>query len=285
MSRIDHHRPHYPDLYGYFRRSYHLEMISDRARREPILRALRRSLDRETVFCELGCGTGIFSIYAAARSKTVYAIELDPLLARIARVNIARSRFADRIHLIEEDALKVQIPEKADVVFCEMMSIWTVEEPEIPVFNHARSEFLKEDGIFLPQRIINLVEIGWYDFCLDEVELKTPMPAFTGVTAPTILTERRVAKVLSFTEPLSTDLSCEVELEALAGGLVNCACLSSIVQVGPGVVFSGSDSLMPPTVVPLTKELTVKSGDQLRFLASAQARSDLGKGVFEVQVA
>jgi hypothetical protein len=53
--------------------------------------------------------------------------------------------------------------------------------------------------------------------------------------------------------------------------------------MGPGVVFSGSDTLMPPTIVPLAEELAVNSGDRLRFRAAARARSDLGEAVFEAE--
>jgi hypothetical protein len=65
---------------------------------------------------------------------------------------------------------------------------------------------------------------------------------------------------------------------------VNCARLTSIVQMGPGVVFSGSDSLMPPTIVPLEEDVLVRPGDRLLFQASAKAQSDLGDATFRARV-
>src|SRR5437763_1464698 len=67
MGRIDHHRPQYPDLFGQFKKSYHLEMVMDRVRTEAVFEALLRSLSPQAIFCELGCGTALFSTYAAAR--------------------------------------------------------------------------------------------------------------------------------------------------------------------------------------------------------------------------
>ena len=79
-------------------------------------------------------------------------------------------------------------------------------------------------------------------------------------------------------------LSVDVELHAVGSGVVNCATLSSIVQLGPEVVFSGSDSLMPSTVVPLDEELSVEFGDRIRFRASVRARSDIGEATFLAEI-
>lgn len=283
MSRIDHHMPRYPELIGQFKRSYHLEMITDRARTSAIFAALERALRPETVFCELGCGTGIFSLFAAARARRVFAIEIDPTIADTARENFARSRFGSKIELIQGDARDVHLPEKADVIFCEMMSIWAVEEPQIPVFNAAFSRHLAPGGLFLPQRIVNLVALGHYNFEIKEVSLRAALPLFTGMRKPALFTETRVARVLDFSAPVDMDLGVNVELPAVAGGVINAACLTSIVQMGPDIVFSGSDSLMPPTVVPLHNTLTVRPGELVRFRASLRARSDLDEGYFLIE--
>lgn len=284
MSRIDHHQPHYPEQLGQFKKSYHLEMVADQSRTSAIFRALHQVLSPETVFCELGCGSGIFSIFAARQARKVYAVEIDPETARVAAANIAASPSADRIELIEGDARQVELPERVDVIFCEMMSIWAIEEPQIPVFNSAFARMLKPGGLFLPQRILNLLEVGFYNFRFEDVEIRAATPLFAGISPPAVMTESRVASRLEFSAPVSPDLSCEVELPVLAEGTVNCARLTSIVQMGPGIVFSGSDSLMPPTVVPLEEDVLVRPGDRLLFQASALAQSDLGDATFRARV-
>jgi predicted RNA methylase len=278
MSRLDHHRPHYPDLLGHFKKSYHMEMISDPVRTDSICEALRRSLHPDDVFCELGCGTGIFSIYAAELCRKVYAIELDPSIAAVAALNISGSRFRDRIHLIEDDAMTTDLPdgEKANVIFAEMMSIWTVEEPQVVAINRARRDFLAPGGTVLPSRIVNLAELGWRNFTVRGVGLRAPFPLFTGVARPAVLTERRVVRTLDFTSAVPLDLGAAVEFTALVSGRLNCVVLHSYVEVGPGVPFSGTDSLMPATVVPLQGELEVQSGDRVQLLITARAWTDLG---------
>ncbi len=283
MSRIDHHLPFYPDLLGQFRSSYHLELMADHQRTSSIFNALQRTLCPDTVFCELGCGTGIFSLHAARRCAKVYAVELDTQIADVARRNIQDSAFNDKIELIVDDALKASLPEKADVIFCEMMSIWCIEELQIPVFNRAFNDLLKPGGTFLPTRIVNTAELGYYNFKHGDVELKAALPLFTGIPKPNILTERLVCKVLDFTAPVSPDLSCAVQFQALGQGTVNCAQLSSLVQLGPQTVFSGSDSLMPSTIVPLREPIAVDTGDRILFRAKARARHDIDDSVFTAE--
>ena len=287
MSRIDHHRPHYhelPEQLGQFKKSYHLEMVADRARTSAIFRALRQVLHPEALFCELGCGSGIFSLFAARHAKQVYAVEIDPEMARVAAANFAASPLADRIELIQGDAREAELPEKVDVIFCEMMSIWAIEEPQVPVFNSTFARLLKPGGLFLPQRIVNLVEIGFYNFRYEDIEIRAATPVFSGIRPPAIMTESRVATWLDFSAPVSSDLSCRIELLALADGWANCARLTSIVQLGPGVIFSGSDSLMPPTVVPLEEDVLLRPGDRVLFEATARACSDLGEATFRAKV-
>lgn len=279
MSRLDHHRPRYPDLLGHFKKSYHMEMIADRVRTDSICDALRRTLRPEHVFCELGCGSGLFSMFAAEVCRKVYAIELDPAIAAVAAANFGTSRHRDRIRLIEDDAMTAELPDgdRADVVFAEMMSIWTVEEPQVVAMNRARRDLLADGGVVLPSRIVNLAELGSYSFSVRGVELKAALPLFTGIPGPALLTERKVVRVLDFGAAVPLDLGATVEYKALGSGRVNCAVLWSYVELGPGVPFSGSDSLMPPTVVPLQDEVEVKYGDRIQLLATARAWTDLGE--------
>lgn len=291
MSRIDHHRPQFPDGSGFFKKSYHLEMITDSCRTDAVFRALRQTLRPADVFCELGCGTAIFSLFAAEHCSKVYAVEMDSQMADIAAENIGRSAFADRITLVRGNALEVELPvpldgdsrPRVDVVFCEMMSIWGIEEPQVPVANRARSELLKPTGRLLPLRIVNLVELGYYPFCVAGVVVKAAVPLFTGVVRPTVMTEKRMCNVLDFAHTVSLELSAAIELKAIASGPINCAVLSSIVQLAPDVAFSGSDSLMPQTVVPLREEISAEAGDTLRFRASVRALSDIGEATFAIE--
>lgn len=284
MSRVAHHQPAYPDLHGQFRRSYHLELVADDARVGSILRALEETVHPDDVFCEIGCGSGVFAIEAAKRCRKVFAIELDPETADLAEANIQSSGQADRIRVLRGDACEVSLPERSDVALCEMMSIWAVEEPLVPVTRRVVRDLLKPDGILLPLRVVNLVELGWYPYRVLEVAVPAVVPLFTGMPRAHVMTESRVCRVLDLSEPTSLDLGGQVLVESLVGGRLNCAVLRSVVQMSPSVVFAGSDSLMPPTVVPLERPLEVRAGQRIRFRAEVRARSTLESGRFTAEL-
>ena len=67
------------------------------------------------VVYDLGCGDGRVVIEAARRGARGVGVELDPNVARQARDNARRSRVSDRIEILEQDALSVDLS-KATVV-------------------------------------------------------------------------------------------------------------------------------------------------------------------------
>lgn len=280
-GRIYHHTPYYEGIFGF---PYHMEMISDRERVTQCQRALDYVLKPDMTLCELGCGTGIFSIYAAKRCKKVYAIEVDDSVINIARKNAENNNIIDKIQFLHEDVLKLSsLPDnsKVDAIFCEMMSIWCINEPQVPIMNHARRFLLKKGGVTIPRKIINNVELGNIDYIFHGVELKASLPQFSGIRPPRIMTESKVFNVIDFNSNVPTKVDYSIRLKALVSGRINCARLASIVQFAPSVNFYSTDSLMPITIVPLRREIDVEEGDNIEFYAKFKYRTNLYKSTFE----
>lgn len=281
-SRLDHHSPKYPDAVGNFGLSYHLEMIKDAERVGAIAAALEECLGPETVHCELGVGTGIFAIYAAQRCRKVYAVERDPAVFQLARENIRRSGLEHKIELIQADALDFVPPEKVDTLLVEMMSVWCINEPQIPVLNHAVTHILKDGGQPMPSRIVNLFELGYYDFSALGISCKASIPQFSGITKPRIMTQSYVFNEFDLKNTNPEQVEQTVQITSLLSGRINCARLSSLVQFSPGVTFYSTDSLMPQTIVPLEDEVEVRAGDSLQFTASFDVRTNLDDSRFYI---
>ncbi|MTB53622.1 methyltransferase domain-containing protein [Lewinella sp. W8] len=283
-SRIHHHTPDYQDDSGKFPLAYHLEMIRDQERVGQIFRALDEVLQPDSVHCELGVGTGLFAIYAATRCAKVYAVEKDPAVFEWAKQNIAASGVRGKIELVLADALTWHPPEKTDSLLVEMMSVWGINEPQVPIVNHARDHILKPDGRVIPEGITNLVELGEYDYDLHGVRCPGIIPQFSGVTAPRIKTTSAVAVRYDFRRAVPMNHQVRLDLPLLAGGVVNCARLSSIVELTPSVSFYSTDSLMPQTIVPLPG-VRGRRGEVLRFSASWTCRTSLEAARFDVRKA
>ena len=260
MSRTGHHTPVAGK--GNFSLAYHLEMLADRERVTQFKRGIDAVVTEDTVFCELGCGTGVFSIYAAQRAKKVYAVEYDEKVFQVAKKNIENAG-CDNIELIAGDALQVTLLEKVHVIFCEMLSIWMIDEPQIPVMNRAVAQLLKHGGRTIPEAVTNLVELGDQNYEFDGVTLRTPIAQFTGIKSPRIMTESRIIRRFELNQQNPMIIDEKAIFKTLASGTINCARLTSIVQVVPGVVFYSTDTLMPQTIVPLETDVKVDCGQSI----------------------
>jgi predicted RNA methylase len=236
----------------------------------------------DTIFCELGCGTGIFSIYAAQKAKTVYAVEFDENIYEIAKRNVKQSGLVNKIQLEYVDASKIQLPEKVDVVFCEMLSIWMIEEPQVVVMNHARENLLKTNGITIPEKVINLVELCNFDYEFDNIHIKAPITQFTGIKRPRIMTKSKVFNTISFNEVNSRKVSKKIEFDLLTSGIINSVRLSSIVKITEGINFYSTDAMMPLTIVPLRNEFYAKEGQKVKLFVEYKHRDSLDRACFEI---
>ncbi len=101
-----------------------------------LLRAHQKSI-RDAVCVEGGCGLGVFAVeMARLGARKVYAVEQNPLLARLARQRLARlpKKLAQRIELLELPLQDFQPPQKIDVLVHELFGqllydedLWVLE--------------------------------------------------------------------------------------------------------------------------------------------------------------
>ncbi|MCB0703955.1 MAG: methyltransferase domain-containing protein [Saprospiraceae bacterium] len=283
MSRLSHHNPNYQHAEGAFDAAYHLEMVRDLERVQAGKQAIDQTLSKEDTFLELGCGSGIFSIHAARKCKKVYAVDIDAQILEIAKKNAATAGVSHKIEFIHSDVFNLQLPERCDLLFCEMMSIWAINEPQVAVVRYARKHLLKENPVLIPRRILNLVELGQTDYTIDGIEIKASIAQFSGIKAPRIITESRLVSTLNLDQDIPDQMDLKITMTALVTAEINCARLSSIVEFAPGVPFYSTDSLMPLTIVPLEQAMKVEAGQIINFHARYMHRSGLEKGQFWVE--
>jgi len=283
MSRTKHHSPNYHNSQkGNFDLAYHLEMVSDSERVKQFRKGIDAAINRNSIFCELGCGTGIFSIYAAQNARKVYAVEFDENIYKIAKDNIDKSGLTNKITLILEDASKVELPEKADVIFCEMLSIWMIEEPQVLVMNHAVKNLLKQNGITIPEKIINLAELCNTNYDYNGIQVKAPITQFTGINHPRIMTESKLVSSFNLLKENKRSVSSVTEFTALTSGIINSVRLSSIVKIAEGINFYSTDTLMPLTIAPLKSEISVNDGEKIKLSSTYTHRDHFENVCFDV---
>ena len=264
-SRIDYNDPHGKGELGL---PYHYEMVSDIKRVTPFKAAITAN-SKDKIVIESGPGTGIMSITAAkAGAKSVTAFEIDPIVAEFTKGNFIKSG-ASNLSLLQKSTFEVTPEEfggeKADVVIAENLSTWFTTEPQIQIMNHINQKLAKKDAVRIPSSVDNKIELAYSKYVFDDtVELRTQFFQFTGIISPKILSEPTLFKRvdLSTINPEFFDDYCEVV--ANQDGIINSLRLTSPVEVSKDIYFDQSDSLMPPVVIPLDEDYTVKLGEKLK---------------------
>src|SRR4051812_86647 len=137
--------------------SVHRWMLRDAIRNDSFRRALSEVVKPGATVLDLGAGTGILSIFAAAAgARRVYAVERTGT-AEVARKMVERNGYTDVIQVIESNVEDANLPEKVDVLVSEWMGGFGVDENMLAPLVIARNRWLKPGGVIVPGRVTALL--------------------------------------------------------------------------------------------------------------------------------
>lgn len=130
----------------------HHWMLRDTLRVLTYRRAIERHCPGRTV-AEIGCGTGILSLFAAkAGARKVVAIE-ESRISEVAAEMFAANGCSGRIELRTGNSRNVELDPPADLIIHEILGVDPFEESLLPVLEDARRRLLRPGGRFLPGRL------------------------------------------------------------------------------------------------------------------------------------
>jgi protein arginine N-methyltransferase 1 len=128
-------------------------LLNDPVRMNAYRSAIQRTVHAGNVVLDVGSGSGILALFACqAGAARVYCVELGPII-EVARQLAAVNGFGDRIRFLREDALRVELPEKVDVIQSELIGKSALGEAMSEILDHCRDRFLKTDGRMLPGEV------------------------------------------------------------------------------------------------------------------------------------
>ena len=133
----------------------HEQMLKDKVRTGTYQDAILNNPEafKDKIVLDIGCGTGILSIFAAkAGAKHVYGIEFADI-ADYANEIIKINKLKDKITIIKGKVEEVKLPvEKVDIIISEWMGYFLLYESMLDTVLFARDKWLQKDGIMLPDR-------------------------------------------------------------------------------------------------------------------------------------
>ncbi|XP_027217446.1 protein arginine N-methyltransferase 6 [Penaeus vannamei] len=141
----------------------HRTMIEDTVRTNAYQQAIFQNMEeniRGKVVVDVGCGTGILSMFCAqAGAKKVYAIDASKIAVH-AKQLIEANGFKDVITVLQGKAEEVELPEKVDVIVSEWMGYMMLYETMLPSVLYVRDKWLKPGGKMYPERAVLYMALG-----------------------------------------------------------------------------------------------------------------------------
>ncbi|XP_058724182.1 probable protein arginine N-methyltransferase 6 [Vicia villosa] len=139
-------------FHSYAHLGIHQEMIKDRVRTDTYREAIMRhqSLIAGKVVVDVGCGTGILSIFCAqAGAKRVYAVDASNIALQANEV-VKANNLSDVVIVLHGRVEDVEIDEEVDVIISEWMGYMLLYESMLGSVITARDRWLKPGGLILP---------------------------------------------------------------------------------------------------------------------------------------
>ncbi|KAK1565977.1 methyltransferase domain-containing protein [Colletotrichum navitas] len=138
---------------SYAANDIHETMLKDKVRTDSYRDFVynNKSLFKDKIVLDIGCGTGILSMFCAkAGAKQVFAVDKSDIIDK-ARENVFINGLADKVTCIRGRVEDISLPvDQVDIIISEWMGYCLLYEAMMNSVLVARDRFLKPDGLIAP---------------------------------------------------------------------------------------------------------------------------------------
>lgn len=225
-------KDYYFDSYSHY--AIHEEMLKDEVRTNTYKRAIdwNTHLFKDKVVMDVGCGTGILSLFAAsAGAKCVIAVDCSNIVDSAKEI-IKENKMSDKIVVLKAKIEEIEnLPKghkEVDIIISEWMGYCLFYESMLDTVIYARDKWLKKkNGLLFPDKAsLFLVAIEdrayknkkinfWDDVygfkmsCIKDLAICEPL--VDNVEAKQIVTNQAVLKEIDLMKVKKEDLTFEVD--------------------------------------------------------------------------
>lgn len=224
-------KDYYFDSYSHY--AIHEEMLKDETRTTTYKKAIdwNQHLFKNKVIMDVGCGTGILSMFAAsAGAKCVIAIDCSSIVDSAKKI-VEENKMSDKIIVLKSKIEELEsLPngyQEVDVIISEWMGYCLFYESMLDTVIYARDKWLKKgSGLLFPDRAslfltaiedrayknkkINFWEdvYGYKMTCIKELAISEPL--VDNVDPKQIVTSNSLVKSVDLHKVKKEDLTFEV---------------------------------------------------------------------------